>query len=67
VALVDAVAGLGQALKLQTVAEGIESSEQWDTLRRIGIDHGQGYLFGRPVDAATIRTLLEEPAAAEAM
>jgi diguanylate cyclase (GGDEF)-like protein len=62
VALVDAVAALGQALKMQTVAEGIESSEQWDTLRRIGIDHGQGYLFGRPVTPAEIVVLLQTPA-----
>ena len=59
VALVDAVAGLGQALKMQTVAEGIETDEQWDTLRRIGIDHGQGYLFGRPAGPAEITVLLD--------
>ncbi|MFF5294158.1 putative bifunctional diguanylate cyclase/phosphodiesterase [Paractinoplanes globisporus] len=58
VALVDAVAGLGQALKMQTVAEGIETDEQWETLRRIGIDHGQGYLFGRPAEPADIAALL---------
>jgi diguanylate cyclase (GGDEF)-like protein/PAS domain S-box-containing protein len=62
VALVDAVAGLGQALKMQTVAEGIETGEQWDTLRRIGIDHGQGYLFGRPAEPADIVVLLGQPA-----
>jgi len=60
VALVDAVAGLGQALKMQTVAEGIETDEQWETLRRIGIDHGQGYLFGRPAEPADIASLLAE-------
>jgi len=60
VALVDAVAGLGQALKMQTVAEGIETDEQWETLRRIGIDHGQGYLFGKPAEPAGIATLLSE-------
>nr|WP_308129593.1 EAL domain-containing protein [Actinoplanes polyasparticus] len=59
VALVDAVAGLGQALKMQTVAEGIETDAQWATLRRLGIDHGQGYLFGRPADPEQIRTLLD--------
>ncbi|MCY1139943.1 EAL domain-containing protein [Actinoplanes sp. Pm04-4] len=59
VALVDAVAGLGQALKMQTVAEGIETDAQWVTLRRLGIDHGQGYLFGRPADARQIRALLD--------
>jgi diguanylate cyclase (GGDEF)-like protein/PAS domain S-box-containing protein len=58
VALVDAVAGLGQALKMQTVAEGIETDEQWQTLRRIGIDHGQGYLFGRPAEPSDITELL---------
>jgi diguanylate cyclase (GGDEF)-like protein/PAS domain S-box-containing protein len=58
VALVDAVVGLGQALKMQTVAEGIETDGQWAMLRRIGIDHGQGYLFGRPVAPEEIKMLL---------
>ncbi|GAA2604309.1 putative bifunctional diguanylate cyclase/phosphodiesterase [Paractinoplanes durhamensis] len=58
VALVDAVAGLGAALKMQTVAEGIETDEQWATLRRLGIDHGQGYLFGRPAEPADIAGML---------
>jgi EAL domain-containing protein (putative c-di-GMP-specific phosphodiesterase class I) len=62
VALVDAVVGLGQALKMQTVAEGIETDGQWATLRRIGIDHGQGYLFGRPSLPADIATMLNRPA-----
>nr|WP_296064124.1 EAL domain-containing protein [uncultured Actinoplanes sp.] len=61
VALVDAVAGLGAALKMQTVAEGIETGEQWETLRRLGIDHGQGFLFGRPVDAGRMAALLPQP------
>jgi diguanylate cyclase (GGDEF)-like protein len=61
VALVDAVAGLGQALKMQTVAEGIETDEQRATLHRIGIDHGQGFLFGRPSAAEEIAALLQTP------
>ncbi len=59
VALVDAVAGLGQALKMQTVAEGIETDAQWTTLRRLGIDRGQGYLFGRPAGPGQIHDMLE--------
>jgi len=62
VALVDAVVGLGQALKMQTVAEGIETDGQWAMLRQIGIDHGQGYLFGRPGVPGDIDALLENPA-----
>ena len=58
VALVDAVVGLSQALKMKTVAEGIETDEQRSALKRIGIDHGQGYLFGRPGEAAAISDLL---------
>ncbi|MFF5085301.1 putative bifunctional diguanylate cyclase/phosphodiesterase [Actinoplanes sp. NPDC000266] len=62
VALVDAVAGLGQALKMKTVAEGIETDAQWATLRKLGIDHGQGYLFGRPAGAGEIVSLLTRAA-----
>jgi EAL domain-containing protein (putative c-di-GMP-specific phosphodiesterase class I) len=62
VALVDAVVGLGQALKMQTVAEGIETDGQWAMLRRIGIDHGQGYLFGRPSSPDDIHVMLHRPA-----
>ncbi|MGK5682164.1 putative bifunctional diguanylate cyclase/phosphodiesterase [Actinoplanes sp. URMC 104] len=65
-ALVDAVVSLGQALQLQTVAEGIETDDQWATLRRLGCDYGQGYLFGRPADAETIEHLLTTPALSDA-
>ena len=58
VALVDAVAGLSQALKMQTVAEGIETNAQWETLRRIGINHGQGYLFSKPIEPDAILAML---------
>ena len=33
---------------LQIIAEGIETSDELATLQRLGIPHGQGYLFGRP-------------------
>ncbi len=31
----------------QIIAEGIETSEELSTLQRLGVPHGQGYLFGR--------------------
>ncbi len=48
-AVVDLAKGFGQ----QTIAEGIETSETRDLLAAMGVDFGQGYLFGRPqsVDA----------------
>ncbi|MCP3980186.1 MAG: EAL domain-containing protein [bacterium] len=35
-------------LGLKVVAEGIETTAIWDSLRQFDCDYGQGYLFGRP-------------------
>ncbi|HWT93642.1 MAG TPA: EAL domain-containing protein [Solirubrobacteraceae bacterium] len=48
-ALVEAIVGLARTLGLRTVAEGIEERAQLDLLRALGCDHGQGYLFARPL------------------
>jgi EAL domain-containing protein (putative c-di-GMP-specific phosphodiesterase class I) len=47
--LATAVVALGQTLDLEVVAEGIEFSEQWDTLRELGCGLGQGFLFAKPM------------------
>jgi diguanylate cyclase (GGDEF)-like protein/PAS domain S-box-containing protein len=47
-AIVQAVIALGDMLGLQTVAEGVETTEQADLLHSFGCTLGQGYLFGRP-------------------
>jgi len=49
--LATAVVALGSTLGLDVVAEGIELPEQWDGLRELGCDLGQGFLFARPMDA----------------
>jgi EAL domain-containing protein (putative c-di-GMP-specific phosphodiesterase class I) len=59
--LAEAVVQLGQALQLQTVAEGIETDEQWSTLRDLGCDLGQGFLFARPAEPAQISAMLAKP------
>jgi EAL domain-containing protein (putative c-di-GMP-specific phosphodiesterase class I) len=58
-AIVDAILQMARPLDLHVVAEGIESEEQLETLRRLGCTLGQGYLFSRPVDAAGASALLE--------
>ena len=45
-AIVGAVVGLARALRLSTVAEGIETREQFQQLRAMGCEVGQGFLFG---------------------
>ena len=47
--LVAAVVGMGRALKLLVMAEGIETPEQAAVLRELGCGIGQGFLFARPL------------------
>ncbi|RTL28752.1 MAG: EAL domain-containing protein [Rhodocyclaceae bacterium] len=48
-AITRAIVGLGQTLGFEITAEGIETVEQLEFLRSIGCNHGQGYLFGKPM------------------
>jgi len=45
---VKGIVQLARDFVLQTVGEHVETREQADFLRRLGVDFGQGYLFGRP-------------------
>ena len=45
---------LGQALKLQVTAEGVETTDQMNILAGMHCDHFQGYLFGRPMPVGDI-------------
>lgn len=61
-AIVKTIMMLGENLGIEVVAEGIETNKQFETLRQIGCDHGQGYLFSRPVDAETAEAFLADGA-----
>jgi EAL domain-containing protein (putative c-di-GMP-specific phosphodiesterase class I) len=58
--IVKAIVSLGRALDLKTTAEGIESEETLEFLRKLGCKAGQGYLFGKPEPAAAISDALRE-------
>ncbi|UWU24272.1 EAL domain-containing protein (plasmid) [Rhizobium sp. CB3060] len=47
--LIKAFTSIADALGMTTVAEGIETSGQADSLNEFGCEIGQGYLFGKPV------------------
>ncbi|MFJ6024010.1 EAL domain-containing protein [Brevundimonas sp. NPDC092305] len=47
-------------LKLNTVAEMVETKAQADVLRGLGVDHGQGWFFGRPTRDPVMQTPLSE-------
>lgn len=59
--IVAAVIGLGQSLKLTTVAEGIENETQADILRWLGCDVGQGWIYGPPVAAHDLAKIIDAP------
>jgi EAL domain-containing protein (putative c-di-GMP-specific phosphodiesterase class I) len=48
-ALARAILGLGGALNMHVVAEGIETEAQWSRLVELGCALGQGYFFARPL------------------
>lgn len=54
-AITHAIVAIGHQFRMRVAAEGVESAEQADFLRRIGCDELQGYLYGRP-DVAAIAT-----------
>lgn len=57
--VVTAVISMAHALGLPTIAEGVESDAQLYTLRRLGCDYAQGYLFARPQPLANTLQLLQ--------
>src|SRR2546421_3991258 len=56
--IIKAIASLGASLGIETTAEGIETEEQLDIVRRAGCTEMQGYLASRPVAAAAVADLI---------
>jgi EAL domain-containing protein (putative c-di-GMP-specific phosphodiesterase class I) len=51
-AVVRAIQALADSLRMQVIAEGIETESQMRALRRIGCRFGQGFLFAQPAPAS---------------
>jgi len=61
-ALVMAIITLAHNLRLNVIAEGVETEEHLRFLRLLRCDGGQGYLFGRPMPADAFRAFVADPA-----
>jgi len=57
-ALITAIISLAHNLGVKVVAEGVETLEQRDFLVKAGCDQGQGFFYGKPVDAAEFQRSL---------
>ena len=60
-AIVRAIAAVSKSLGLQLVAEGIESAEQLECLRRLDCECGQGFFLSPPVSAEVCARILGQP------
>jgi EAL domain-containing protein (putative c-di-GMP-specific phosphodiesterase class I) len=58
-AIADSIIRLGNALNLDVIAEGIESSDIVEKLLDLGCHRGQGYLISPPVAANELTSLLK--------
>jgi diguanylate cyclase (GGDEF)-like protein len=58
-AIVSTIANLGHTLNVPITAEGVESEQIRNELKRFGCSEAQGWLFGRAVSADTVRTFLD--------
>jgi diguanylate cyclase (GGDEF)-like protein len=61
-AIVRTISTLARNLGMEVIAEGIETEEQYQQLKMLGCEYGQGYLFSHPVGHDGVLHLLTQDA-----
>lgn len=56
--IVKTIVSMGHDLRKQVVAEGVETLDQWEQLKRLGCDKAQGFYYHKPLPLAEFNTLL---------
>jgi EAL domain-containing protein (putative c-di-GMP-specific phosphodiesterase class I) len=64
--MLEASIGIAKRLGVKSVAEGVETEDDWHLLREIGCDLAQGYFIGRPMPADEMPRWLESWVARQA-
>ena len=59
-AIVEAIVSMARAVDMEVIAEGVETAEQYQLLRGLGITRMQGYLFEAPMRAVDFEARMEQ-------
>ncbi|MBX3727802.1 MAG: EAL domain-containing protein [Candidatus Sumerlaeia bacterium] len=62
--IVRTITNLASNLRMQVIAEGVETADQYERLRELNVGEGQGFYFSEPLDPAAAERLLSAHAAA---
>jgi EAL domain-containing protein (putative c-di-GMP-specific phosphodiesterase class I) len=62
--LVEVIVTLAHKLKLQVIAEGVESVRQFERLRDLGCELAQGFYFSQPLEARAVPEFMLRQSAA---
>jgi EAL domain-containing protein (putative c-di-GMP-specific phosphodiesterase class I) len=57
--IVTAIIGMAHTMNLKTIAEGVETEEQWKILRLLRCDLAQGFYYSKPVSAGEVEKFLK--------
>jgi EAL domain-containing protein (putative c-di-GMP-specific phosphodiesterase class I) len=52
--------GIAKRMGMQSVAEGVETEDDWNLLREIGCDLAQGWFIGRPMPPDQVQQWIEQ-------
>ena len=55
--ILNSIATMAKDLETKLVAEGIENDQEYQTLKKLGFDYGQGYFFGKPMSVEDVLKL----------
>ena len=50
---------LAHSFGMEVIAEGIETADQLEILRELDCDHGQGYLYAKPLSSGQLAEFLQ--------
>lgn len=57
--IIKTIISLAQSLRLEIIAEGVETSTQMSQLKNLACQFGQGYFFAKPLEASKVESLIE--------